>query len=151
MNHNRPRKRRVDRLDLFEELEHADGGERNSKIRPAGKVKLSDKPGSLSNVASLLLGDKNKAWEHKQKFITTLSKIVWTWKQPVRYNSQFTNDSENKTKHYWLLFALTSANNSEALRPVMNLTFIWCPMTRRNTLQWNYFMTVLCSFQWKRN
>ena len=54
VDHDRPREGWIDRLDLFEELEHADGGERNSKVGPAGEVELGDQPGSLGGIAGLL-------------------------------------------------------------------------------------------------
>lgn len=59
MDHDGPREGWIDHLDLFEELEHADGGERNSKVGPAGEVELGDQPGSLSDIAGLLHGDTN--------------------------------------------------------------------------------------------
>ena len=57
VDHNRPREGWIDHLDLFEELQHADGGERNSKVGPAGEVELGDEPGSLSSIAGLLHRD----------------------------------------------------------------------------------------------
>lgn len=61
VDHNRPREGGIDHLDLFEEFEHADGGERNSKVGPAGEVKLGDEPGSLSSITGLLHRDTNEA------------------------------------------------------------------------------------------
>lgn len=59
MDHNRPSEGGIDHLDLFEEFEHADGGERNSKVGPAGEVELGDRPGSLGGIAGLLCSDTN--------------------------------------------------------------------------------------------
>lgn len=46
-------------LDLFEELEHTNGGEGNSKIWPAGKVELGHQPGCFGDIAGLLLGQQH--------------------------------------------------------------------------------------------
>lgn len=54
MNHYRSGEGWIYCLDLFEELEHTDGGEGNSKIWPAGKVELGHQPGSFGDVAGLL-------------------------------------------------------------------------------------------------
>ncbi|TNN73900.1 hypothetical protein EYF80_015917 [Liparis tanakae] len=59
VDHDRPGEGWIDHLDFFEELEHADGGEGNSKVRPAGEVQLGDQPGSLSSIAGLLRRDTN--------------------------------------------------------------------------------------------
>lgn len=59
MDHNRPSEGWIDHFDLLEEFEHADGGERNSKVRPAGEVELGDRAGSLGSIAGLLHGDTN--------------------------------------------------------------------------------------------
>lgn len=61
MDHNWPREWWIDRLDLFEELEHADGRERNSKVGPAGEVELGDQSGSLGIITGLLDTDTNKS------------------------------------------------------------------------------------------
>lgn len=49
-----PSERWIDGLDLFEELQHADGRERNSKVRPAGEMELGDRSGGLGCLAGLL-------------------------------------------------------------------------------------------------
>lgn len=54
MNHNRSREGWIHCLDLFEELEHADGREGNSEIRPTSEVKLGHQPGSLAGITGLL-------------------------------------------------------------------------------------------------
>lgn len=54
MDRNGPSKSWIDGLDLFEELQHADGRERNSKVRPAGEVELGDRSGGLGCLAGLL-------------------------------------------------------------------------------------------------
>lgn len=59
MDHNRPSEGWIDHFDLLEEFEHANGGERNSKVRPAGEVELGDWPGSLCSIAGLLHRDTN--------------------------------------------------------------------------------------------
>lgn len=62
MDHNGPTEGRIDSLDLFEELEHADGREWNSKVRPAGEMELGDQSGSFGVVIGLL--------DTKQRIIT---------------------------------------------------------------------------------
>lgn len=54
MDHDGPGEGGIDGLDLFEELQHADGRERHSKVRPAGEVELGDRSGGLGGIASLL-------------------------------------------------------------------------------------------------
>lgn len=54
MDHNGPGEGRVDCLHLLEELEHADGGEGHSEVRPAGEVELGDLPGSFGGITGLL-------------------------------------------------------------------------------------------------
>lgn len=54
MDHDGPGEGGVDGLDLFEELQHADGRERHSKVRPAGEVELGDRSGGLGGIAGLL-------------------------------------------------------------------------------------------------
>lgn len=54
VDHDRPRESGVDGLDLFEELQHADGREGDSKVRPAGEVELGDGSGGLGSIAGLL-------------------------------------------------------------------------------------------------
>lgn len=68
MDHNRPRKGRIHCLDLFEELKHSDGGERNTEVRPAGKVKLSDQTRRLGGLAGLL--------HSKQSFTSFMNNII---------------------------------------------------------------------------
>lgn len=54
MDHNGPREVWIYCLDLFEKLEHANRGERNSKVGPAGEMELGDQTGSLSGIIGLL-------------------------------------------------------------------------------------------------
>lgn len=54
VDHDGPGEGGIHRLDLFEELEHADGREGNSEVRPAGEVELSDQTWGLRGVAGLL-------------------------------------------------------------------------------------------------
>ena len=44
----------VHRLHLLQELEHADGGEGDPEVGPAGEVQLGDQPGGLGAVVTLL-------------------------------------------------------------------------------------------------
>lgn len=60
VDHNGPRESWIDGLDLFEELQHADGRERNSEVRPAGEVELGDRSGSLGRIAGLLDTNRSK-------------------------------------------------------------------------------------------
>lgn len=46
--------RGVHLLHPLEELEHADGRERNTEVRPAGEVQLSDQTGCFGSVTGLL-------------------------------------------------------------------------------------------------
>lgn len=59
MDQDRPGEGRVDRLDLLQELEHADRRERNSKVGPAGEVELGDQSGGFGVVTGLLNVDAN--------------------------------------------------------------------------------------------
>lgn len=54
MNNNRPSVGRVDSLDLLEEFQHADGGERHPEVWPASEVELGDQAGGSGTVAAML-------------------------------------------------------------------------------------------------
>lgn len=64
MDHNGPSEGRIDSLDLFEELEHADGREGNAEVGPAGEVELGDRSGSLGSITGLLNTKKIANIEH---------------------------------------------------------------------------------------
>lgn len=49
----------IDTLDLLEKLEHANRGERYTKVRPAGEVKLGDQPRGSAAIWSLLKFTQN--------------------------------------------------------------------------------------------
>lgn len=44
----------VHSLDLLEEFQHADGGERHPEVWPAGEVELGDQAGGSGTIAALL-------------------------------------------------------------------------------------------------
>lgn len=64
VDHDGPRKGRIERLDFLEELEHADGREGHAEVGPAGEVELRDQTQHLAGVAGLLRAEGNKvlAW-----------------------------------------------------------------------------------------
>jgi len=69
VDHYRPGEGWIHCLDFFEELEHTDGGEGNSKVRPAGEVKLGDQTGSLGSITGLLYTDtiRNRSVKNNQQ------------------------------------------------------------------------------------
>lgn len=54
VDHGGPGVRRGQRPHFFQEFEHPDGGERHSKVRPAGEVQLAHQAGGFAAVGELL-------------------------------------------------------------------------------------------------
>lgn len=61
VDQDRPGEGWIDRLDLLQELEHADWRERNSKVGPAGEVELGERSGGFGVVTCLLNVDTNNS------------------------------------------------------------------------------------------
>lgn len=96
VDHNGPRESWIDGFDLFEELQHADGRERNSKVRPAGEVELRERSGSLGRIAGLLDTNRDKNTTNVQRIRDTPKAQTFGSKE------QFGQETRVAALTYWM-------------------------------------------------
>ena len=97
VDHNGPGVGWVDLLDLLQELEHANGGEGHSEVRPAGEVHLGHQPGSLRPITSLLQETRDKR--------VSVHPPTHTWTVPTASHIQsvsLTHTHKDKPSGYYL-------------------------------------------------